>query len=258
VRAFPNLLASAKASAVEKKDALVRDSWYPDLGLMTARVREGSADGFYLAMQAAPNQRAHGHNDSGSFIVFRDGEPVFVDIGPEAYTAPRYKFSVQSAYHNLPTIGDVMQSNKGPQYRATDLHYSADDSRAAVSMNLATAYPDEAGIIRWTRELILDRAADRIHLNEDFKLQKKVLVQLSFMTPRVPTQGPKGKIVFSTAEKTIRDVSLSYDPTLLVPTIEKMDVTDEWLVGRWGKTLYRVLLSSVAATDNGKWFIEFA
>ena len=119
-RQFPNVLAYAKAVAAEKQDALVRDSWYPDLGLMTARIKEGSADGFYLAMQAAPNQRAHGHNDSGSFIVFRDGSPVFVDIGPEAYAAPRYKFSVQSAYHNLPTIGGVMQSGQRPTYRASD------------------------------------------------------------------------------------------------------------------------------------------
>jgi hypothetical protein len=257
-RALPNILASAKAITAEKQDALVRDSWYPNLGLMTARVKEGTLDGFYLAMQAAPNQRPHGHNDSGSFIVFHDGNPVFVDIGPEAYTAPRYKFSVQSAYHNLPTIGGVMQSNKGPQYRAGDLHYFTDNSRASISTNLATAYPEAAGLVRWTRTLTLDRVADRIHLNEDFQLQKKVPVRLSLMTPRVPTQGPKGTIIFAATEKQARDVTLSYDSTLIAPTIERMDVTDEWLVQRWGNTLYRVLLASVAPTDNGKWIIEFA
>jgi hypothetical protein len=256
-RVFPSLLVSAQAIASEKRDALVRDSWYPDLGLMTARTKENSTDGFYLAMQAAPNQRPHGHNDSGSFIVFHDGNPIFVDIGPEAYTAPRYKFSVQSAYHNLPTVGGVMQSNKGPNYRASDLHYSASDSRASVLMNLATAYPDEAGIVRWTRTLTLDRTADRIHLLEDFQLQKKVPVQLSFMTPRLPTQG-SGKVVFSAAENSAHNVALSYDATLIVPTIERIDLTDNWLVERWGKTIYRVLLTSVAPTDNSKWAIELS
>jgi hypothetical protein len=255
-RAIPDLLISTPALAAEKHDALGRDSWYPSLDLMTARTRDGSADGFYLAMQAAPNQRAHGHNDSGSFIVFRDGDPVLVDIGPEAYTAPRYKFSVQSAYHNLPTIGGVMQSAAKPQYRASDVQYFADDARASVTMNLGTAYPDEAGIIHWMRTLTLDRAADRIRVNEDFQLQKKVPVQLSFMTPRVPTQGPTGKVVFAATEKPARDVILSYDATLIVPVIEKIDVTDDWLVQRWGKTLYRVLLTSVSPTDNGKWVIE--
>jgi hypothetical protein len=256
-RVFPSLLVSAEAIASEKRDALVRDSWYPHLGLMTARIKENSADGFYLAMQAAPNQRPHGHNDSGSFIVFHDGDPILVDIGPEAYTAPRYKFSVQSAYHNLPTVGGVMQSNKEPNYRASDVHYSAGDSRASVSMNLASAYPDEAGIVRWIRTLTLDRTADRIHLLEDFQLRKKVPVQLSFMTPRLPTQ-ESGKVVFSAANNSARGVALSYDATLIVPTIEKIDLTDDWLVGRWGKTIYRVLLTSVAPTDNGKWAIELS
>jgi Heparinase II/III-like protein len=256
-RQFPNVLAYAKAIAGEKEDALVRDSWYPDLGLMTARVEEGAADGFYLAMQAAPNQRAHGHNDSGSFIVFRDGDPVIVDIGPEAYTAPRYKFSVQSAYHNLPTVGGVMQSNKGPNFRASNLHYSADDSQASVSMNLATAYPEEAGIAHWTRTLTLDRTTNRIHLLEDFRLQKQVPVQLSFMTPRVPTQG-SGKVVFTATEGSGRDVELAYNATLITPTIERINLTDDWLVERWGKTIYRVLLTSVTPTDGGKWMIDLA
>jgi hypothetical protein len=257
-RALPNLLASTKAITAERQDALVRDSWYPDLGLMTARVKEDTSSGFYLAMQAAPNNRPHGHMDSGSFIAFHDGNPIIIDIGPEAYTAPRYKFSVQSAYHNLPTIGGVMQSNKGPEYRASDLRYSADESHASIAMNLATAYPSEAGIIRWTRSLTLDRIANRIRLNEDFQLQKKVPVQLSFMTPCVPTQGPKGKVVFTPGGQSSREVILDYDATLIIPVIERIDLTDDWLVQRWGKTIYRVLLTSIAPADGGKWAIEFS
>ncbi|MGB0082936.1 MAG: heparinase II/III family protein, partial [Terracidiphilus sp.] len=257
-RSIPDIFIVSAALAGEKKDALVRDSWYPSLDLMTARIKEGSAEGFYLAMQAAPNQRAHSHNDSGSFIVFHDGDPVFVDIGPETYTAARYKFSVQSAYHNLPTIGGVMQSAAKPQYRASDVQYFADDSRATVSMNLGTAYPEESGITRWIRTLTLDRVADRIRLSEDFQLQKKVPVQLSFMTPRIPTQGPKGKVMLAVADTAARDVTLNYDATLIVPVIEKIDLTDDWLVERWGKTIYRVLLTSVAPTDNGKWVIDVA
>ena len=257
-RAIPDLLVSAKAMTVEKQDAMVRDSWYPGLGLMTARVKEASADGFYLAMEAAPNQRPHGHCDSGSFIVFHDGNPIFVDLGPETYTAARYKFSVQSAFHNLPTIGGVMQSEKGPNFRARDLHYSTDDFRASISMNLATAYPAEAGIDRWIRTLALDRVANRIVLNEDFVLRKKVSVQLSFMTPCVAARGAEGRVVFPSTKAQGRDVSIRYDSALIVATIEKIDLTDDWLVARWGKSIYRVLLASIAPTDHGEWNIEIA
>ena len=150
-----------------------------------------------------------------------------------------------------------MQSDKGPQYRASDLHYSTDDSIASVSMNLATAYPEEAGIIHWTRTLKLDRRANRVHLNEEFQLHQKVAVQLSFMTPCVPTQRPEGKVLFTPADTSARAVSLGYNSALVTASIEKIDLTDDWLVSRWGKTIYRVLLTSTAPTDQGNWGIEF-
>lgn len=256
-RAVPDLLVSAKTLAADKRDALVRDSWYPALGMMTARIQEGSAKGFYLAMQAAPNQRSHGHNDSGSIIVFCDGNLVIVDLGPETYSGPRYRFSVESAYHNLPTIGGVMQSNKNARYRATELRYSTSDARARIAMNLATAYPEEAGIHAWTRTLTLDRAADRLHLTDEFQLRQKVPVQLSFMTPCIPTQGPAGKIFFPQPNAQARVAALQYDPALLAPIIERIDLTDDWLVARWGKAIHRVLLTSVAPTDRGMWNIAF-
>jgi hypothetical protein len=125
-------------------------------------------------------------------------------------------------------------------------------------MNLATAYPPEAAIIHWARRLTLDRTANRIHLNEDFQLHKKVPVQLSLMTPCVPAKDAEGKLVFTPANTSARSVSLGYDATLIVPTIEKIDLTDDWLVGRWGKTIYRVLLTSASPTDSGNWRLEFA
>ena len=151
-----------------------------------------------------------------------------------------------------------MQSNKDPKYRASDLHYSTDDSSASVSMNLASAYPDEAQIIRWKRTLTLDRVANRIHLNEDFQLHKEAAVQLSFMTPCIPTPGPEGKVLLAPADRSGHGVSLSYNSMLLAPSIEKIDLTDDWLVSRWGKTIYRVLLASIAPTDKGNWRIELA
>ena len=103
----------------------------------------------YVAAQAASNGRSHAHNDSGSFILFHNGNPIFIDVGPEAYTAKTFSkdryslWTMQSAFHNLPTIGDVMQHD-GTTYRAGDLDYSSDDARATFRANLAPAYPPEA------------------------------------------------------------------------------------------------------------------
>ena len=83
-------------------------SWRPE-------EEPGSIDGFYLACIAANNGKSHSHNDTGSFWVYSQGWPVLIDMGQETYQkksfgAHRYEIpSMQSAYHNLPTIGGVQQ-----------------------------------------------------------------------------------------------------------------------------------------------------
>ena len=258
-RALPDILSATTIRNTQKEDALERDSWYPSLHLMTAREKAGSSDGFYLAVQAANNNRSHGHNDSGSFIVFHDGEPVFIDVGVEAYTAKtfgpdRYSiWTMQSAYHNLPTVGGVMQQYKG---YASDVHYDSDDARASISMNLATAYPAEAGIRHWLRKMTLDRKAGRVYLTENFNLQKKVPVVLSLMTSRVPSLSTKGRIVLSSIDKSVRDVSLKYDSSSVTPKFERIVLKDEGMRRTWGENIYRVLLATTELTDSGRWLFE--
>ncbi len=260
-RSLASIMNMEKARNAEKADALERDSWYPALALMTARAKADTSDGFYLAVQAAPNQRSHGHNDSGSFIVFHDGTPVFVDAGTAQYTAQtfsadRYKiWYMQSAYHNLPTVGGVMQTTGDQKYRASEIKYFNDDAAAGIQMNLATAYPAEAGITRWTRTISLDRKTGRIVLKENFALKQKVPVVLSFLTPRTPLEDKPGTLVLAALDNSVKNVSLQFDPALLTATFEKIDVTDQGMKTTWGQ-LYRVLLTSAVPVDRGDWTIE--
>ena len=258
-RMVPDTLATAEARRTPKVDALERDSWYPALKLMTARARAGTTDGFYLAVQAAQNQRSHGHNDSGSFIVFHDGKPVFIDVGPEAYSAKtfgpdRYSlWTMQSAFHNLPTVGGVMQSGSKAEYMATDVVYTSDDARAGMTMNLATAYPVEAGITEWKRSILLERKENRVRLTEEFKLARKAGVALTFMTPRMPDVSTAGRVTLSLVEGSGSDVALVFDPALAAATFEKIPLKDDDLRRIWGENLYRVLVTSLAPTDGGTW-----
>ncbi len=90
------------------------------------RSSEGSAEGLYLAAQGGHNAESHNHNDVGNFIVYADGEPAIIDVGVETYTAKtfsaqRYEiWTMQSAYHNLPTVNGVMQG-AGRQFEARDV-----------------------------------------------------------------------------------------------------------------------------------------
>jgi Heparinase II/III-like protein len=257
-----NVLSVAKARNAPKADALVREAWYPTLGLMTTRAEAGTSDGFYLSVQAARNNRSHGHYDSGSFIVFHDGKPVFIDVGVEAYTAKTFsadRFSIwtmQSAFHNLPTINSVMQRGSDDTYRASEVHFDSTDAYTGLSMDLETAYPLEAGIRHWRRDIRLERVAHRITLTEDFELQKKVPVQLSFMTPRVPSERSKGTIVLSAPDNAAKEVSLRYDTSLADCKVEKIVLKDAGLRDSWGDNIYRVLLTSREPADAGKWVME--
>jgi len=244
----------------KRADALGRDAWYPALHLMTAREKAGTVEGFYLAVQAASNGRSHGHNDSGSFIVFHDGEPLIIDPGVEAYTAKTFSaqrytiWTMQSAYHNLPTIGGMMQHD-GATYAASEVKYATDDAAAKITMNLATAYPPEAGIKRWIREVTLDRRAGAVRVMETFELAKSVPVALSFMTPRVPSE-VNGAVVFHSEKPGVKDVRLKYDGAALQFNVEKIELADEGMRRSWGPALYRVQLKTTSNFAGGRWLFE--
>jgi hypothetical protein len=252
-RALVRVLVADELLAATAHDALPRDAWYPHLGLMTAREKEGSAAGFYVASQAASNGRSHSHNDSGSFIIFHNGAPVFIDVGPEAYTATTFSkdrytlWTMQSAFHNLPTIGGVMQHD-GNAFRASELKYESSDAAASFSANLATAYPKEAGARRWTRTVALDRAKGAVTISEDFALEKAVDVTLSLMTAVAP--------VIQAGGISIGSVMLAFDAAALKPVVEKIAITDAGLKHSWGDAVYRVKLSSAAPVAMAKWKLE--
>lgn len=263
-RTLPDVLCAREIREAKKTDALGRDAWYPSLHLMTARAREGTTEGFYLAVQAASNGRSHGHNDSGSFIVFHDGEPVFIDVGVEAYTAKTFSperytiWTMQSAYHNLPTINGVMQ-HEGMRYGASEVKYRGGGAASSgMTMNLATAYPAQAGVKRWMREVVLDRRSNMVRLTEDFELAKRGPVALSLMTSRVPSERGRGVFVLHAAKPGGKDVSLKYDGAALGFSMEKIELQDEGMRRSWGTALYRVQLRTLNDVDRARWTMEIA
>lgn len=252
-REIARVMVAAEIVNAPAHDSLPRDAWYPHLGLMTARQKEGSADGFYIASQAASNGRSHGHNDSGSFIIFYNGEAVFIDVGPEAYTSKTFSkdrytlWPMQSAFHNLPTIGGVMQ-HEGEPYRAGELKYRSSDAEVSFSANLATAYPKDAGVQRWTRTLFLDRIRGVVRISEDFILGKPVEVMLSLMTATEPMVQADGVKIGGTL--------LVFDQKQLNATVEEIAVTDASLKHSWNEVIYRLKLDSTGPVANATWKLE--
>ncbi len=242
-RQLPALFNMAAIRAVETGPPLVRDVWLPGIEVMAARIEEGSERGLYLAAKGGHNSESHNHNDVGSFIVYAGGKPAIIDVGVETYTAKtfssrRYEiWTMQSAYHNLPTVGGVMQP-PGREFAATETAYRSDKKQAELSLNLEKAYPAEAGIASWRRTLVLDRAANEVRIQDRYRLAKAAPnISLTLMTPYQPAAGAAGEVVLG-------PVKVLYDHRTLSYSSEEIRIEDARLRSSWGERVYRVLLKA--------------
>jgi hypothetical protein len=124
-----------------------------------------------------------------------------------------------------------------------------------MSMNLAGAYPVEAAVKRWVRDITLHRDTDSIILSERFELQGPRPVTLTWMTPRLPTTSTRGSVVLSNSRTPGSTVILQYDPDVLTPKVEPIELKDEGLRRSWGARIYRLLLVTNAPVASGDWNI---
>lgn len=253
-RALPAVFHWQELRAAPARQPLVQDAWMPGIQVMAARRRAGSPEGLYLAAQGGHNAESHNHNDVGNFIVFSGGQPVIIDVGVETYTAKTFSskrydiWTMQSAYHNLPTIGGVMQA-AGRQYAASDVTHTADDKATEFRLNIARAYPAAAGVRSWVRTLRLDRAANQITVEENYALGKAApQITLTLMTPRKPEPG--------SGEVRLGDVRVAFDARTFTVKTEEIKLADRRLRGSWGERLWRVLLVAEKPPASGRWLVR--
>ena len=255
-RQLPALFNLAELRRAPRAPALLRDAWMPGIGVMTARLKEGSAQGLYLAAEAGNNGKSHNHNDVGNFIVYADGAPVIIDVGVETYTAKtfssrRYEiWTMQSAFHNCPTIDGVMQS-PGRQFAASAVGCRQDDQAAELRMDIAGAYSKDAHLERWQRLIRLDRSRNQVEVIDDYSLtQPAKEITLTLMTPcRVQQQSGTLRLE--------NRASVSYDAALSA-SVEEIKLDDARLRGVWGDRLYRILLHAANPPRQAKWTLRIS
>ncbi|HSQ74467.1 MAG TPA: heparinase II/III family protein, partial [Bacteroidota bacterium] len=203
------------------------------------------------------------HNDVGNFVVYKDGQPVIIDVGVETYTAKtfgpdRYSiWTMQSSYHNLPTINGVSQK-EGRKYAAKDVSYHVTDAKAALSMEIAGAYPPAAGVQSWRRTVTLERGNEVI-IQDAYELKGKPKgITLALMTCREPVTQIAGTVLLgpsSTLTTAVR-AEVVYDPVLFSVQIEPIDIDDPQLQSSWGKRIWRILLTMKGAAEKGECVIR--
>ena len=228
-----------------------KTTWLHGLKIMVARQTEESNKGLCLAIKGGHNDESHNHNDVGSFIIYDNGKPLFIDIGTETYTKftfdPNHRYNIwyiTSAYHNLPTIGGVMQ-HQGRSYASTNEVFSEENQ--SLSLELKNAYPTDAGIISYVREASM--SDNGIKIVDSFDLENEVSVDFNFMTKDEPT------IVGNEVKVSGRALIFPED---MKATIETIKTEDKTLIKNWCgcNTFYRITVSKAIRCGSVEFIIK--
>lgn len=221
-------------------------TWYPE----TEFCYMSNRNGFFVAAKGGYNNESHNHNDIGTFSLYLDTIPVFIDAGVGTYTrqtfsSERYSiWTMQTNYHNLPLINGASQPF-GAKYKATDVQFNP--ARMQFSANIATAYPEEAGVKRWTRTYTLGK--DELKIEDRFALNgAETPNQINFLTWGSIDISRPGEIIVKIESV---NAQLSYDKNIFTPVIETITLDDPRLSNVWGREIYRVSLNAKKTIPSG-------
>jgi hypothetical protein len=260
-RMLRGLMILSRAGDFDAQPSRFADTWFAVTEIMTARDHAGSDAGLFVAAKGGHNHESHNHNDIGSFIVYTDGRPLIVDAGVERYTARtfgpnRYDlWTMQSAFHSLLPRIDGVDQQEGFDYRSRDVAFTADEHAASLSLDLAGAYPDRAGVEVWRRRIELYRGA-AVEVTDDYRVRPGVgTIDLAFLTPCAVNLGVPGEIRLDprplgdaendeAAARRSGSGALEYDGAFFQARVEEISTDDERLGPAWGDRLYRVVLSA--------------
>lgn len=236
-------------------EPLIGDYWFKGTQICIARDAEKKSSGFFFAVKGGHNQESHNHNDVGSCVLYYDACPILIDAGVGTYTrqtfgSERYTlWTMQSDYHNLPTINGVAQKN-GKEYAAHNQQYKATPKNVVYQVDIARAYPESANVKSWIRNYTLNRGKD-FTITDQWELsrfQKPSILNL--MTCCKVELDDNKNIIFTNESGRFK---LEYDKKSLSPEMNTIQLTDPKLSRAWNsKQLTRIRFMIVSQATSGK------
>ena len=207
------------------------DIFYPSTGLFIVR-----GAGLALAVKAGGNGDSHNHNDTGSFILYKNGQPLFADIGVETYTKKTFSperydiWTMQSDYHNLPTI-DGRKQQAGGEFQASHVLARLDSATPSISMELAGAYALPASG-SYIREIILNKENGTVVLFDQTNAENVIL---NFITAEQPELAAPDRLHIG------KNCAVLLEGAELL-VVDTLPITDPRLKQSWDHDLYRLRL----------------
>lgn len=228
-----------KALSLQEENGSLQDRviYYESTGVFIVH------SGIYsVASKAGSNADSHNHNDTGSFIIYKNGQPFIIDVGVENYTQKtfspeRYEiWTMQSAYHNLPTLNNVMQKD-GREFRAENTGISG----KTISMNIEKAYPAESQIEFYRRKISTEKTGVTVTDNFKFRGNKKQTVLSLMMSRKFEYSKEKNALVCKT--ETAEDlIKFTSGNSVKSVKVEEIQINDSRLQKTWKEKIYRALI----------------
>lgn len=237
-----HLFDASQVLAAPAAQPYLGETWLDGTGIAIARDQEGTAAGFYFSALAGHNDESHNHNDVGTCVLFYNGQPILLDVGNETYTRQtfgpeRYSiWTMRSAYHNLPVINGVEQK-EGRQYAAQNPSFVRSDAAVRFSLDIAAAYPPEAGVKKWERSYLLQRKKSFTIKDEYLLTANNGLSAVHFMTSAAVSEIRPGLLQLTINKN---NVQLQYDPKQVELVIEKILIADKQLLQSWPSEISRL------------------
>jgi hypothetical protein len=255
-----NLGLISEIRAAEAQEALESDFWFPDTEVAGARDRKGSFSGFFFGAKGGFNAESHNHNDVGSCLMYFDGKPCLIDLGREEYVAKtfssrRYEiWTMQSGYHNLPVINGTDQM-QGENYKAKNSSFTANRKSAIFSTEIAGAYPEAAKVKSWVRSYTLNRGKSFV-ISDKYELNSITNAETSsnLITYCKVTKVKPGLLKF---EGDGFALNMSYNPKVVTPEIEFIEITDRSLKRYWPDGVTRIRLKFLNPGMKGGQTVTF-
>jgi hypothetical protein len=106
-------------------------------------------------------------NVNPTIIDVRVGKYAKVTFSKDRYTI----WSMQSQWHNTPTINGVQQKD-GTNYFASNITHSSTEETISFGADIASAYLIEAEVKSWIRKIDFDGKANIVKVSNKYELKK--------------------------------------------------------------------------------------
>ncbi|MDE5561740.1 MAG: heparinase II/III-family protein [Bacteroidaceae bacterium] len=219
-------------------------TWYPE----TEFCYISTPRNLFFASKGGFNDESHNHNDAGTFSVWADNFPIIIDAGVGTYTRQTFSrerysiWTMQSGWHNLPVVNGYEQPY-GRKFKASDVKAG----KNSFALNLANAYPAEAGINSWTRAYSVKGREVKVTDRFDLKETKAPNVVNFLSWGTIDTSKPGVVTIDADGHK----ASLTYDASQFDVSITDKELPDTRLSNVWGPKITRISLTDKKPARKG-------